>query len=829
VTEPVTNPQRTSTPRATGSWLRTALIALMLIGGALWWRSAHDRGQQVGLSRTRKLAAQKTASLTAYNDAIADRELLAFFSQHASGHTVSAEALAALHELVLQHVLPTLWRESQRKSPARFVSHGAMAEATGQFFPRELIVNGDVILFPDDPELRIIVAEAPQDHFRDSAWHWRWIGLFIDQLAEGDRAKLRELDIYAAEELSELLSVIAVGVVQLAARDRGASGAPIDASAIRETFQRIEDRRTRTAVATTDASKTDTMAHRPVSFSADTKKKIVNSLPQPMFRDVSAALDLDYVHHFNLELSMRRIHLEVPLGLEGGGVASEDFDADGWPDLYFAGDRGGRMYRNMEGKRFVDASAQAGLPLAGETRAGYFIDYDNDGDLDLFITCVWQSNRLLENKGVGHFVDVTDETGLASGKDITHEAVWFDMDNDGLLDLYTASFGRWTEGAVPTLGRINTNAGPNRLYRHHVASGKHKFVEVGALAGVDDRGWTHCVGAWDIDQDGYMDLVSLNDFGASLVYRNIGGERFEEVSRTLNLDALYNSMNFTLLDLTHDGHLSAYISQIMKLTHRQRYRKPTEETQIVFTPESIENLRTLVTNRLYSRRPDGVYQDLHDARIEPAELGWAWDAGALDYENDGDLDLLILNGTESRVPGDRRTTSQAHIDGRLFLLRHAEQRNVFYMSENGYFYDVSSHCPLAYKGNSRGSAFFDFDRDGDLDVAINDYDAPARIYENLQASGNNWLGLELQGTRSSRNAIGARVEVRFADQARYDQVVSGSGFLSQDPMRLHFGLGKADKVDSVIITWPSGTVQKLGSLPGNKIHTLREEGAEKSQ
>ena len=161
--------------------------------------------------------------------------------------------------------------------------------------------------------------------------------------------------------------------------------------------------------------------------------------------------------------------------------------------------------------------------------------------------------------------------------------------------------------------------------------------------------------------------------------------------------------------------------------------------------------------------------------------------------------------------------------GHEFLTQHADQNNVCFLSQAGYFYDVSGKCELAYKGNSRGSAWFDFDNDGDLDVAINDYDDPGRIFENVQATKNQWIRIHLEGTQSNRAAIGARVEIRFGDgQKRFSQVVSGKGFLSQNPMTLHFGLGKIKEVEAVIITWPMGLQQTLKKLPADKTHIIRE-------
>ncbi len=806
-----------------GSWFITFMLVTILIGGAAVWRFKNDQSNlktdtDMHLPRTQALVSQKIGSLTTYNQPVSEEELIDFYAQVVQGRQVEADVFTTLSRWVTDRLLPELWRDSQAlESSATLITHQAMSTTIHRRFPQKLLVNGDVILYPDDRELRLVVSEPLQDFFRDTAWNWRWISFFLQGRSEDELPAMKELDIYAAEELSEFLSVLGVAVIQLADRHDGHSDQPIDAVAIDSLLSKLINRPISEKPKQTDPTPT---------FSAETKRQILDSMPRPMFREVTEQAKLTFVHKPNRTLWQRRADLTVPVGIAGGGVSSGDFDGDGLPDLYFAGDGGGRLYRNVDGARLEQVNA--GLLQVGESRAGYFVDYDNDGDQDLFITFVAGSNRLYRNDGNGKFQDVTKQSGLTDKQGATtHEAVWFDMNNDGLLDVYTANFGDWLNGDVPTLGRINTNGGPNRLYRQKIDQGKRVFEEIGEEFGVDDRGWTHCVGAWDFDQDGYLDLFSLNDFGASLVYRNINGEGFAEVSREVHLDVTYNAMNFTLLDLDHSGHPAIYISQIMKLMHRQRYRKPTEQTEIEFSEENLKNLRALVMNRLYLRQSndmgDGIFEDVHGQRFEPAELGWAWDASAFDYENDADLDLLILNGTESNIPTYPNEQRMKHIGGRAFVSQYSNERNVCYFSQDGFFYNVSERCPISYTGNSRGSCFFDFDGDGDLDVAINDYNAPARLFLNEQSTGNHWIRFHLDGVVSNRDAIGARVEIQFADQKRFDQVVSGSGFLSQNSRELHFGLGTAETVGRAIVIWPSGVRTELSDLESNRVHVVQEE------
>ena len=231
-------------------------------------------------------------------------------------------------------------------------------------------------------------------------------------------------------------------------------------------------------------------------YSAETKKRVIKSLPKLMFVESAEELGITFQHSVNPEHRKVRAQLQIPMDIAGGGVSAADYNNDGFPDLFFCGYGGGRLWRNEGGKKFVDATVEAGLKVSAESRAAYFIDYDNDGDLDFFVTTMGLGIQLFENDGSAHFKNISEQAGLAIFRDITHEAVFFDMDNDGLLDIYTASFGRWDQGKEPQVGKQNRNGEPNRLFHHKLVNGKHLFEEIGAPARVDDPGWTHSVGAF---------------------------------------------------------------------------------------------------------------------------------------------------------------------------------------------------------------------------------------------------------------------------------------------------------------------------------------------
>ena len=807
------------------SWLWVIAICAGLLIGARYLKpkpsDATSENSNSNISncvvpRTLNLARQKQNSLETYNQDISEKEILDFYKSH-TRETISPETFQHLEVMIRENVLRKLWADgSQESSTASILSHAAMTAAIQKHFPHETLTNADVVLFPEDSNLRIIVAEPASDFFRDTARHWKWIGDVAEELTS-ENDSFKELDIYAAEELSEFLSVLAVGAAELAAAD--SQDGVISSAALNSVFEKFA------------SSTSDVVLPRNsnVGYSEIAKKKLQSELPEALFKEVTSDSNINFAHRSKRSFADRRAILTVPLGLAGGGVAANDFNGDGKADIYFAGRDGGATYVALGNGAFKNVTQTSGIKSDDESRAGYFVDFDNDGDNDLFITFVGARNRLFENDGSGHFTDVSDETGLLDDEFISHEAVWFDMDNDGLLDLYVANFGNWLGGDSPTLGRLNSNAPPNRLYRQQVQDGKHVFTEVAADMGVDDRGWTHCVGAFDFDHDGWADLFSINDFGASLVYKNIDGKGFKEVSRELHMDDIYNGMSFTLLDLYNDSNFSIYISQIMKLTHRQRYRRPTENTSIQFDPTKKDNLRILVTNRLFTRAFESRFRDDHDYRIEPASLGWSWDVSGLDYENDSDIDLLVLNGTESAAPtAPEKKNDPDYVGGRGYLSKFDYEQNVFFIQENGYFYDYSLKNPIAFLGNSRSSTFVDFDDDGDLDVIVTNYDSNAKVFKNLQQSKNNWIRLQLQGTQSNRNAIGATVHLQFDQQQRFGTVVSGSGFLSQKQYELHFGLGTAEKVETVTIKWPSGIKQELKDVAVNQTHRIIENAPEPS-
>ena len=350
------------------SWVATLAIAGALVGGALWWRSQvalslpePSKSQKEPLPRTRKLVEQKVGSLEAYNQVIPTKKYLREFSNWTGDRPVKPEAFDVMSRLMVAEIVPELWREAQKiAGDAKLVTHQAMAKAVHSRWPQQLLPNGHVVLFPGHPILRKVASEYRQDYFRDTGWHWRWIGQALDRMPVEKREKLRELNIYGAEELSEFLSVLGVAVIELANReDRIRMGeldvwtvakrlreTPLDADSVRQILTQLKSKGP-------DRERKEQRVHKP-KYSKSAMEHVLNTLPKPMFVNITQEVGIDFRHESDPELRQRRSVLEVPTGIAGGSVSAGDYDGDGHNDLYLAGTNGGRLYLNVAGKNFKD-------------------------------------------------------------------------------------------------------------------------------------------------------------------------------------------------------------------------------------------------------------------------------------------------------------------------------------------------------------------------------------------------------------------------------------------------------------------------------------------
>jgi enediyne biosynthesis protein E4 len=490
----------------------------------------------------------------------------------------------------------------------------------------------------------------------------------------------------------------------------------------------------------------------------------------------------------------------------GSGIAWIDYNNDGWLDLFVLSGEGGtnRMYRNEGGKRFLDVTDEVGLHSSGWAQGVCAGDYDNDGFTDLFVT-YWGKNRLYRNVEGKRFSDVAAAAHLTQDRMRYNTGCAFvDADADGLLDLFVANYLRFDPATTPKPGAnaycyyrgIAVNCGPrglpfdrNILYRNN---GDGTFRDVSDASGVakPEGHYALSVLTGDFNEDGLTDIYVACDQTPSLLYINKGGGRFEEegVLRGVAFDQngkALSGMGVDSADYAGDGHAGIFRSN--------------------FSDEF---------ETLYRNRGKGNFDDVTlEAGLGANTRYVGWGAGFFDFDNDGWKDLLLVNG--HAFP----EVEKLHID------IHYKDRAILYRNQaNGKFRDVSDDAgpALAERHSARGAAFGDMDNDGMVEIVVNNQNEAPSLWKQAAAAPGNWLILKLAGTRSNRSAIGARVKVVANGRTQYGEVRSGGSYLSQNDLRLHFGLGEARSVQRIEIAWPSGARQVLEDQAVDRIVTIKE-------
>lgn len=501
------------------------------------------------------------------------------------------------------------------------------------------------------------------------------------------------------------------------------------------------------------------------------------------------------------------------LETNGCGVAFYDYDHDGWQDLFVAGGTrleghpgrtSIRMYRNNRDGTFTDVTRRAGLERIAWVSGVAIGDFDNDGRDDLFLSC-WGQNILYRNNGDGTFTDVTKSAGLVSSEDRWNAGCTFvDYDRDGNLDLFISEYLKFDLRTTPLPGKtencswkgIAVNCGPkglptgrNRLYRNN---GKGTFTDVSEASGiakVHGRYGMTAVAA-DFDDDGWPDIFVACDSTPSVLYRNKRDGTFEDVA--LEAGVAYNEdgreqagMGVAVGDVRNTGRLDIF------KTH--------------FADD---------TPAMYFNNGKGTFTDVTGhAGLGGFNRYVGWGTGMADFDNDGWMDLLWVNGNV--YPEIEKIFEQYKYANPRILLRN---------QGNGTFADWSERggSGITDRHASRGCAFGDFDNDGDVDVLVMNMNEPPSLLRNDVRNGNHWLKLKLVGTRSNRTAIGASVVLTAGGRRQRQDVLGQSSFYSQNDLRLHFGLGSETAAQAIEIRWPCGLRETYRDVKGDRILTLKE-------
>jgi len=503
------------------------------------------------------------------------------------------------------------------------------------------------------------------------------------------------------------------------------------------------------------------------------------------------------------------------LSTTGGGVALFDYDNDGWLDVFLVNGWGirefpkgeeptNRLYRNNHDGTFADVTEQAGLIRHGWGQGACVGDYDNDGNLDLFVT-YFGRNVLYHNTGRGKFIDVTQKSGLLQAEEHWNTgAAFLDFDRDGKLDLFVSNYVGHRYGLTlyesnpslageqsPVLYGVAGLEGTHNLLYHN--NGDGTFSDVSAAAGINKPGptygFTPCVA--DFDNDGWPDIYVADDSTPSLLFLNQHDGTFKETGLLSGVafDANGHSqggMGVDAGDYDGDGLLD-----ILKTNF-------SDETPSLYHNDG----RSFFT----------------DATVQGGLAGQAafvkWGTGFFDFDNDGHSDLLIATGP-IYPPGINQRSSKMNPGSPLVLCRNLG---------NGRFEDISARAgpDLSRPRCGRGAAFGDLFHTGQIDVVVNNINDRATLLHNQSPSSNAWLLVRLVGEKTNRAAIGSRVVIETGKSRQVQEVRSGGSFCSQNDLRLHFGLGNATQVKRLEVQWLGGAKEILEEIPANRFITVQE-------
>jgi hypothetical protein len=491
----------------------------------------------------------------------------------------------------------------------------------------------------------------------------------------------------------------------------------------------------------------------------------------------------------------------------GSGVAFLDYDNDGFLDIFIASGEGGpsRLYHNDGKGHFTDVTAKMGLGESSGWAQGVCAgDYDNDGFTDLFVT-YWGQNRLYRNAGGVHFEDVTERAGLKQDRTRYNSGCAFlDYNNDGHADLFVANYLKFDPKTTPKPGEnaycwyrgIPVNCGPRGL-----------------------------------------------PFDRNILYRNNGNGTFTDVSDASGISKPDQNYSLGVLtgDFNNDGLVDVYVAcdQTPSLLYINQGDGTFVEEALLRGVAFDENGKAMSgmgataadyngdgwldifrsnfsdeRETLYRNRGRGEFDDSTVAAgmsVNTRYVGWG--CGFFDFDNDGWVDLFLVNG--HAFPEVDRLSIDIHFKDRAILYRNLG---------NGKFSDVSERAGpgILERHSARGAAFGDYDNDGLIEVLINNQNEPPSLLKQSTRPSNHWILLKLAGTRSNRSALGAKVRLTAGGRTQFAEVRSGGSYLSQSDLRLHFGLAAARSAERIEIDWPSGTRQVLRNIAGDRVVAVEE-------
>ncbi len=511
---------------------------------------------------------------------------------------------------------------------------------------------------------------------------------------------------------------------------------------------------------------------------------------------------------------------EYMLGSIGTGVALGDIDGDGFPDFFIASkDEASKLYRNLGGLKFQDITEESGFIDAADPGGGCaFADVDNDGDLDLYVCYVNGYNQLWINDGSGHFENESGTWGVSTKKGST-AASFADFDRDGDLDFYLQSnmvhFGDFHESQEDI------------LYEN---MGDH-FEVISEQAGISGRGDGHSALWWDYNEDGWPDIYVANDFDTpENLYRNNGDKTFTDVAAKIIPQSPYFSMGSDFGDINNDGH-SDYWAADMAATTREWHLRTVGNHNHVYMDSIESDTHQYLKNTLLLKLDTDHFAEI-GFLAGLTKTDWTWAPRLIDLNNDGLLDTFASNGIwRSFHDSDlaMKQTLYAKDEWLAVVFRDEpvlkEHNLAFENMGNLRFENRQEEWGLNKLAVSYGVAFGDLDKDGDLDLVMNNFQDKISVLRNDEQQANR-ITVSLKGTESNRYGVGAKLTVIAGDLLQVKELALMRGYMSTDEPILHFGLGEHETIDKFEVLWPSGKRQLFEGLEVNRHYVVTEADSE---
>lgn len=549
-------------------------------------------------------------------------------------------------------------------------------------------------------------------------------------------------------------------------------------------------------------------------ITSELERSIPADYPRVQFTDVAQQAGVDFKHFHGTRST------QLPEDM-GSGAAWGDYDGDGYLDLYVcdiaapltatarqvaASPGGNRLYRNNGNGTFSDVTKRAGIGYKGISMGAAWADFDNDGRLDLAVTN-YGPLLLFRNKGDGTFEDVSRSSGLGRYRGFWAGASWADYDHDGFTDLYVCGYVKYVfkpefvgtssrqyNEAIPFMLNPSSYPPERNLLFHN--NGNGTFREVAREAGVEGSEGRSLSAAWaDFDGDGWPDLYVANDISDNAMFRNLGNGKFEDISNAAWVSDYRGAMGLAVGDYDRDGDLDLYVSHWI-----------AQENALYWNMR----LSTAGAGKGGALKFTDVADMMGLGQITLKTIGWG--TSFFDYDNDGQLDLLTVNGSTFQQEQD--PSRLVPMKNQLFWLKNPEEG----------FFEVSAVSGRIFGTArvSRGAAFADYDNDGDVDVFIVNHDDRPLLLRNDGGNRNNWLKVRPLPAHGNRSAFGARVEIQAGGQMQLREIGSQPSYLSQNALEAQFGVGQSRTVDRLKVIFSNGATRELEHVPVNQTVVVRE-------